>query len=78
MGVDVSALSVEEAGAAARDAILQLVRDLDQPHRLRDVGVEPDDFAAIAKDALEDLIVATNPRPVSSPDEVVGLLQSAY
>ena len=78
MGVDVSRMSVEDASEAARAAILALVKDLDQPHRLRDVGVEPADFPAIAKDALEDLIVATNPRPVSSPDEVVGLLQTAY
>ena len=78
MGVDVSGLDVEEAGAAAREAILELVKDLDQPYRLRDVGVEPEHFRAIARDALEDLIVATNPRPVSSTDEVVELLQSAY
>lgn len=78
MGVDVSTMSVEDASAAGREAILKLVKELEQPHRLRDVGVEPSDFPAIAKDALEDLIVATNPRPVSSPDEVVELLQSAY
>ena len=78
MGVDVRAMDADEASAAARDAILQLVKDLDQPHRLRDVGVDPDDFTAIAKDALEDLIVATNPRPVSSTDEVVQLLETAY
>ena len=78
MGVDVGAMSVEEASEAAREAILVLVRDLEQPHRLRDVGVEPADFPAIAKDALEDIIVATNPRPVSSTDEVVELLQTAY
>ena len=78
MGVDVGTMSVEEASEAAREAILVLVRDLEQPHRLRDVGVEPPDFPAIAKDALEDIIVATNPRPVSSTDEVVELLQTAY
>ena len=78
MGVNVADMSVEDAGEAARDAILDLVKDLDQPYRLRDVGVEPGDFEALAKDALEDLIVATNPRPVSSPDEVVKLLHTAY
>ncbi len=78
MGVDISSLSTDEASAAGRAAILELVHDLEQPHRLRDVGVEPDDFPALAKDALEDIIVATNPRPVSSPDEVIELLQAAY
>lgn len=78
MGVDIRSLSVEEASAAGRAAILELVKDLEQPYRLRDVGVAPDDFPALARDALEDIIVATNPRPVSSPDEVIELLQSAY
>lgn len=78
MGVASDSMGREEASSAAAAAILELVKDLDQPHRLRDVGVEPSDFPALAKDALEDLIVATNPRPVSSPDEVVELLQAAY
>jgi alcohol dehydrogenase class IV len=78
MGVDVRSLSVAEASEAGRTAILELVKDLEQPQRLRDVGVEPADFPAIAQDALEDIIVATNPRPISSPDEVIELLQSAY
>jgi len=78
MGVDIGALSEAEASEAARESILELVRALDQPARLRDVGVSPADFPALAKDALEDLIVATNPRPVSSTDEVVELLYTAY
>ena len=56
MGVDISSLSTDEASAAGRAAILELVHDLEQPHRLRDVGVEPDDFPALAKDALEGII----------------------
>ena len=78
MGIDTSTMSPEEASAAARESVLQLVKDLEQPYRLRDVGVEPNDFPLIAKDALEDIIVASNPRPVSSADEVVNLLQEAY
>jgi alcohol dehydrogenase class IV len=57
---------------------LDLIKDLDLPYRLRDVGVTPDDFDAIAADALEDLIVASNPRPVTGRDEVVELLHTAY
>lgn len=78
MGVDISGMTDKAAAAAGRDAVLKLVTDLDLPHRLRDVGVTPDDFPAIAKDALEDLIVATNPRAVSSPDEIIALLKTAY
>jgi len=45
---------------------------------LRDVGVEKSDFRALADDAIQDLIVATNPRPVTSPEVVIELLESAY
>ncbi|MGR8920824.1 MAG: iron-containing alcohol dehydrogenase, partial [Gammaproteobacteria bacterium] len=66
------------AAAAARDAVAGLVGELGLPGRLRDVGVSQDDFAALARDALEDMIVATNPRPVSSVEEVIELLHSAW
>jgi alcohol dehydrogenase len=78
LGVDVSGLGAEEAAAAGREAVRRLVLDLGLPHRLRDVGVTREDFPAIAADALEDLIVATNPRPVTSAAEVIELLESAY
>jgi alcohol dehydrogenase class IV len=76
-GINTAEMSDSDAAAAGRDAILKLVTDLSLPHRLRDVGVAPTDFAAIAKDALEDLIVATNPRPVSR-DDIIALLEAAF
>lgn len=78
MGVDTSDMNDAEASAAAADAVLTLTKDLEQPWRLRDVGVSRDDFQAIAQDALQDLIVATNPRPIGSTDEIIALLESAY
>jgi alcohol dehydrogenase class IV len=78
MGVDTRNLAPETAADRAADAVEALVKDLDQPHRLRDVGVTAADFPAIAADALQDLIVATNPRPVTSEADVIKLLESAY
>ena len=78
MGCDIAGLSQDEAAALGRDAVRQLVSDLELPGRLRDVGVGEDDFPAIAKDALEDLVVASNPRPVSSVEDVIGVLHSAW
>ena len=78
MGCDVRDLDPSAASAAGRDAVRALVGDLELPHRLRDVGVSEDDFPAIAKDALEDLIVATNPRPVGSVEDVIDVLASAW
>lgn len=78
MGVDTAGLTATEAAAAGRDSVLQLIKDLEQPHRLRDVGVTKDDFPDLASDALNDLIVATNPRPVSSTDDVIEVLELAF
>lgn len=78
MGVETSNMSVEVAAEAAQKAMTSFVQSLGQPTRLRDVGVSEADFEAIAKDALEDLIVATNPRPIGSADEVIGLLKAAW
>lgn len=78
MGCDVRDLDDTAASAAGREAVRTLVKDLDLPHRLRDVGVKQSDFPAIAKDALEDLIVATNPRPVGSVEDIIEVLHSAW
>ncbi|MEE8172675.1 MAG: iron-containing alcohol dehydrogenase [Alphaproteobacteria bacterium] len=79
MGVDVSAMSEAEAATTASDEVLKLVRDdLGLPWRLRDVGVNEVDFDGIASDALEDLVVASNPRKVESKDQVIDLLKTAW
>ena len=79
MGVNVTNISEEEAATAAANEVLKLVRDdLELPWRLRDVGVVEKDFDGIATDALEDLIVASNPRRVESKDQVIDLLKDAW
>lgn len=79
MGVDINGLSEEEAAAAAAAEVLKLVRDdLGLPWRLRDVGVGEDDFDGIASDALQDMIVATNPRKIESKDQLIELLKTAW
>jgi alcohol dehydrogenase class IV len=65
-----------DAGAAA--LVRSFIESLGLPTRLRDVGVEPSEFPALAHDAMEDLIVASNPRPVADEAEVVSILERAY
>ena len=77
MGVDTAGMDVREA-ASAGQTVVQLVKDLVQPHRLRDVGVTRDDFPDLASDALDDMIVATNPCPVTSTEDVIEVLELAY
>ena len=78
MGRDEHGLDPTAAAAAGRDEIVERVRQLELPGRLRDVGVKRTDSAAIAHDALEDRVVATNPRPVISIEEVIDLLETAH
>lgn len=64
---------------AASKAILSLVRDtLGLPWRLRDVGMDKADIPLVAQDAMGDLVVAGNPRPVGSATDIVGLLEKAW
>ncbi|MSQ66863.1 MAG: maleylacetate reductase [Gammaproteobacteria bacterium] len=78
LGVDIRGLSPLDAAAAGRLAVVQLVADLELPQRLREVGVSREDFPALARDALEDLVVATNPRPVGCAADVIGVLENAW
>lgn len=66
------------AGTSAADLVREFIELLGQPTRLRDVGVERSDFPALAHDAMADLIVASNPRPVTGEDEVIAILERAY
>mgnify|MGYP001618689602 CR=1 FL=1 len=77
VGVDTRRLSDESAAIAAVEELERLIDRLGIPRRLRDWGVSEKDLAAIARDALEDLVVATNPRPITSPEELVDLLHRA-
>jgi len=77
MGVDTRGLSAEAAARAGIAALRNFVKSLELPYRLRDVKVTREDFDGIVKDAMEDLIVASNPRPARAED-VYALLESAY
>ena len=76
MGVDTRNANDDEA-AAAVSALENLIDTLGIPRRLSDWGVSEADLALIAQDALEDLVVATNPRPIATQEEVVELLHRA-
>lgn len=65
-----------ELGSA--ELIRRFVASLGLPTTLREVGVQRDDFPALARDAMSDMIVAANPRPVQGESEVVSILEKAY
>ncbi|MBY0510229.1 MAG: iron-containing alcohol dehydrogenase, partial [Rhodospirillaceae bacterium] len=72
------AKAMDRPHMAAADAVAELVSDLGQPGRLRDVGVTRDHFPAIAAGAMQNLHVRANPRPITSTQDVLDILDLAY
>lgn len=66
------------ADAEAADLIEELVRELGMPTRLSEVGVMRDHFAAIAEGGMTNMMVRSNPRPIVSVSDIVGILEQAW
>lgn len=62
----------------ASTSIGELIASLGMPTRLRDVGVERDHFDAIANGSLANAWVRANAQPITSPDDVLSILELAY
>ena len=80
MGVDIAGMSEAEAATAAAERGGQAGAGRHGPPLAAPATLASshDDFPGIAKDALEDIIVAGNPRQVTSEDEVIDLLHKAW
>lgn len=68
MGLRTGLMTDVEAAGAAIQAIRELAAKAGVPATLREVGVERCDLAMVAKNALGDAYIVTNPRPVSEAD----------
>ena len=62
----------------AADTIAALIASLNQPATLRAVGVKREQLPKIAEAAMFNQWVRTNPRPISSPDDVMQILDAAW
>lgn len=62
----------------AADAVAELIASLGLPTRLRDVKVEKAQLPLVAKNALHNIWVRMNPRPIRSTEEVMQLLEAAW
>ena len=77
MGIRTAGMSDEQASISAVSALEDLIDKLGIPRRLSDWGVTREDFAPIVHDAMEDMVVAFNPRPIANQEELVELLEKA-
>ncbi|HYG85409.1 MAG TPA: iron-containing alcohol dehydrogenase [Azospirillum sp.] len=81
VNADRQALVAEALGRSdgdAAQAVAALVRDLGQPATLRDVGVQREHFDAIARGAMQNMMVRSNPRPIAREDDVREILELAW
>lgn len=62
----------------AASAVQELIASLGLPARLRDAKVRREQFPQIAKGALENMWVRSNPRPVRGVDDLLSLLETAW
>lgn len=64
-------------GDEAADVIAKFVADLGLPTRLVQVGVEREQFAAIAAHTMREIWLHVNPRKISHPDQLLEILDAA-
>ncbi|MFC6992109.1 iron-containing alcohol dehydrogenase family protein [Haladaptatus sp. GCM10025707] len=76
MGVDATGTDDEVVDAVV-DAIATLQETLGTPTRLRDVGVDRDDFEAVAAIAVGEPSLASSPRDITEAD-IVSFLDAAW
>ncbi|MGE8451834.1 MAG: iron-containing alcohol dehydrogenase [Pseudomonadales bacterium] len=65
----------------AADVVAELVRGLQQPSSLRDIGIQRDHFPLIAEKSLQMFKhpgSAGNPRPIKNKEDVFEILESVY
>lgn len=77
LGVRVQDMHLEDAAMAAETEVRAMLTQMQVPTRLRDVGVGPEHFEELAEEALQDMIVAGNPRPVTR-ESALEVLHAAY
>jgi len=64
-------------GADASELLHDFISGLGLPRSLHEVGVNVDQFELIARNAMHDRWLHTNPRKIQGPEEVMEILQMA-
>jgi alcohol dehydrogenase class IV len=63
---------------SAADCVSDLIKALGQPQRLRDVGLKREQFDDVARAAMHNIWVRTNPQPIRSEADVKAILETVW
>lgn len=69
------AVALGRPGMSGSDAFRDFVKSLGLPTRLADVGVGPDQFELISRNAMTEFFIFSNPRSIRTPADVMELLK---
>ena len=64
-------------GEDAADVLENFIVELGLPVRLSDVGIVPEQFSSIATTAMHDRALHANPVRITSPEQVLKILEAA-
>jgi maleylacetate reductase len=71
------AAALGHPGADAADVLDDLIGELGLPRRLSEVGIVPQQFSTIATTAMHDKALHANPLRITSPEQVLKILEAA-
>lgn len=72
------AMAFGEPEKRATEVLDDLIRGLDMPRTLRDVGIKEADLQQLAENCMLDDWTFSNPREIGTPAEVMEILRMAY
>jgi maleylacetate reductase len=64
--------------APASETLHHLIKGLGMPRTLKEVSVRHDDLPRLAENCMLDDWTFSNPRPISSPGQIMEILEAAY
>jgi alcohol dehydrogenase class IV len=76
MGRDLSGLSYDRKKSVIIDAFVDFVREMGFGRTLKQLGIKKEDISGLARNALNDVCLVTNPRPVRL-DDIVAIYEKA-
>ena len=68
----------DRGGDPAGEVIAEFIHLLGQPGSLRAVGIQEDQLDTIAEGSLENMMVRSNPRPITEARQIREILDMAW